>query len=35
MTVVLEADESKARRIEALLCRLQSILRVDTFPTGR
>ena len=33
MTVVIESDEPKARRIEALLYRLQPILRVDCFPS--
>ena len=35
MTIVIEADEPKARRIEALLWRLPSILRVDTFASDR
>lgn len=33
MTIVIEADESKATRIEALLWKLPLILGVDTFPT--
>ena len=31
MTFVVEADERMAKRMEALLCRLQPILRVDCF----
>lgn len=34
MTVVIESDEPRVRRIEALLARLQPILRVDCFPAG-
>lgn len=33
ITFVIETDDLKAKRIEALLYRLQSILRVDAFPT--
>jgi hypothetical protein len=32
---VVEAEEGKAQRMEALLYRLQSILRVDYFPSER
>lgn len=35
MTFLVEADERAARRIEALLYRLQSILRVECFPPER
>lgn len=35
MTFIVEADERMARRIEALLYRLQPILRVDCFPSRR
>jgi hypothetical protein len=35
MTFVVEADERTAKRIEALLYRLQPILRVDCFPSDR
>ena len=32
MTFIIEMDEGKAKRIEALLWHLQAILRVDVFP---
>lgn len=32
-TFIVEADEGKAKRIEALLYRLQPILRLDCFPS--
>lgn len=35
MTFIVEADEKIAKRIEALLYRLQPILRVDCFPSQR
>lgn len=35
MTFIVEADEKLAKRLEALLYRLQSILRVDCFPPER
>lgn len=35
MTFVVDADEKMAKRIEALLYRLQPILRVDRFPSER
>lgn len=35
MTFVIETDELKAKRIEALLYRLQAILRVDVFPVEK
>ena len=35
MTFIVEADEKLAKRMEALLYRLQSILRVDCFPCER
>jgi hypothetical protein len=35
MTFIVEAEERMAKRMEALLYRLQSILRVDCFPSER